>query len=128
VLDFLGRAAIDRTPSSGAITVTDKAVNHFLREVKGTKAPSLELLKEMPRLLALPGAILWDRDKGNLVYVTAVAAEAGMRLVVELDRPMKARQDGKRVKVVTNAVVNGQLVALESLQDRRKYELVEGSL
>lgn len=128
VLDFLARGDIDRTPASGAITVTDKAVNHFLREVKSTRAPSLALVKELPRLLAEPGAILWDRDKENLVYVTAVAAESGMRLVVELDRAQKVRQGGTRTRVVTNAVVNGQLVPLQSLQDRRKYEVVEGGL
>jgi hypothetical protein len=30
------------------------------------------VLKELPALLANPAAILWDREKENLVYVTGV--------------------------------------------------------
>jgi hypothetical protein len=122
VLDFLERPDVDRAPASGAITVAGKAVHGFLRDVTGTRAPALALVKELPRLLAEPAAILWDREQERLVYVTAVAAaaEAGLRLVIVLD-PAKARS-------ATNAVAAGQLVALQALQDRQRYELVEGEL
>jgi hypothetical protein len=129
-LDFLARPDIHATPSSGAITVSDTVVNAFLREVKGTKAPPLELLKQLPRLLAEPTAILWDRDKGNLAYVITLAGEAGLRLVVALDRSVKVSdaKGGAARRVRTNAMINAQMVEVDALRDRRTYELVEGEI
>lgn len=52
-----------------------------------------------------------------------------MRLVVELDRAQRRSGWTASASVSSRtAVVNGQLVALESQQDRRRYEVVDGAL
>lgn len=126
-LDFL--AAIDKTPESGAITVTDHAIAHMLRDSKGARAPLASVLAQLPTLMARPAAILWDKEKQNLVWVIELAGRSGTRLVVELDRSEKSRdQQGKRQTITTNSIINGQLVDVASLGDKSRYELIDGEL
>lgn len=129
VLDFLSADAIGIVPQSGAITVTDHAVAHAMRDSKSAKAPDMATLAALPSLLAEPQAILWDRDKQNLVWVVAGTGDRTTRLVVELDRAERSRDaSGRRGSITTNSVVNMQVVPVASLGDRRRYELVEGSV
>jgi SPP1 gp7 family putative phage head morphogenesis protein len=128
-LDFLSAPEIAKTPESGAITVTDHAIAHMLRDSKGARAPLASVLARLPELMARPAAILWDKDKQNLVWVIEIAGQRGTRLVVELDRAEKSRdQQGNRQTITTNSIVNGQLVDVASLGDRRRYQLIDGEL
>lgn len=129
VLDFLAAPAIARTPLSGAVVLTDRAVGHIMRDTKGPLRPSVEMLRRLPELLARPAAILWDNDKGNLVWVVELAGDRGTRLVVEIDRVERVRgPDGKRTTVPLNSIVNGQLINVDALRDPRRYRLIEGGL
>jgi hypothetical protein len=120
---------VNVAPASAAITVTDHGLAHMLRRVKAAVKPDLPVLRTLPILLAVPDAILWDRDKKNLVYVVALAGERGTRLVIELDRSVKIRNEaGKRPRVPTNAIINGQIIGVDALRDRRTYELISGKL
>ena len=129
-LDYLDKKQL--TPQTGAVTVTDSAIGHMLRDVKTKKAlaPDLATIRELPRYLANPAAVLWDNDKGNLLYVIDVQGAKGTRLVVQLDHTVKVRdaKTGQRVRVPTNAIVSGQLVPVSSLGDKRRYDLIEGKL
>lgn len=127
VLDFLSTLAIDRVPASGAITLTDHAVAHILRDAKAGRTPDIEVLRRLPILVAVPDAILWDRDTGKLLYVVALASGRGTRLVIELDRMEKARDNaGKRTTVRANSIVSGQVMDVNALLDRRRYEVIDG--
>lgn len=128
VLDYLEGA--QRVPVSGAITVSDHDIGHMLRDVKSVIAPAADALRRLPELLAAPEAVLWDRDKENLVYVVALAGESGTRFVVAVDRTVSTRDQatGARATITTNAIINGQVLNVDALRDRRKYELIEGSV
>lgn len=129
VLQFLATPAIARTPQSGAIVITDHAVKHIMRASKGTLRPAIADMRRLPELLAKPAAILWDNDKGNLVWVVELAGDRGTRLVVEIDRVERVRgADGKRSAVPLNSIVNGQVINVDALRDPRKYRLIEGAL
>ena len=129
VLDFLGSPAIARKPESGAITITDHAVAHMLRDSKGDRAPLVAVLARLPTLMAKPEAILWDRVKQNLVWVIELAGRSGTRLVVELDRSEKSRdQQNSRQTITTNSIVNGQVIEVRALQDPTRYTLIDGDV
>jgi hypothetical protein len=129
VLSFLATPAIGKAPQSGAITISDHAVAHIMRDSKGELRPPMATMLQLPALLARPSAILWDRDKANLVYVIELAGQHGTRLVVELDTLERARDAaGKRQQIRTNAIVNGQVIDIDALRDRRRYELIDGQL
>lgn len=130
VLDHLEKQGV--MPQTGGITINDHAIGHMLRDAKKAvaKAPALATLRDLPLHLAHPDAVLWDKDKGSLVYVIDVAGAKGTRLVVLLDRAVKVRDPatGKRATITTNAIVSGSLVPAAALSDKRRYELIEGTL
>ncbi|MBX9944908.1 MAG: hypothetical protein K2Y40_12570 [Reyranella sp.] len=129
VLDFLATPAIGRRPESGAIVITDHAVKHIMRQSKGALRPSIDTMRRLPELMARPAAILWDRDKRNLVWVIELQDDRGTRLIVDVDRLERTRDvRGKRQAIRTNVVVSGQLVNVQALRDARRYELVDGRL
>jgi SPP1 gp7 family putative phage head morphogenesis protein len=128
ILDFLTSQSV--APESGAITISDHAVSHAMRDAKGAKRPDIETLKALPALLAAPDAVLWDIERGTLLYVVAIDGASATRLVVQLDRFEKVREPvtGKRRTIRTNAIVNGQVLDVEALRDRKRFELVDGKL
>lgn len=119
-------------PESGAITVSDAYILHQLRDVKteAGKAPGLEDIKALPSSLAEPRAVLWDRVKGNLLYVFEPSGESRQgKFVVEVDwRQKLPAKEGRRTRIKTNMVISSGLVPLEALQDRNRYEAVGGML
>ncbi len=119
-------------PESGAIVVTDAYILHQVRDVKveAGKALSLDDIKALPSHLVEPRAVLWDRGKGNTLYV--FDPKEGSRkgkFVVEVDRSLKTRgEDGRRAKVFVNAVISSGLVQLDALQDVNRYDVISGAL
>lgn len=129
VLDFLAKPAIGLKPESGAIVITDHQVKHIMRVHKAPVRPSMETMRRLPELMAKPAAILWDREKRNLVWVIELQGERGTRLIVDVDRSERTRDvRGKRQAIQTNVVVSGQVVNVDSLRDSKRYELVDGRL
>ena len=129
VLDFVQASDRGLDVGSGAITITDKAVKHIMRDAKGALAPSLETMSRLPELLAKPAAILWDNDLQNLVYLVETSGDEGTRFAVALDRAEKAKDAvGKRVSIRTNSIFHGQVVGVDAFGDRRRYQLISGSL
>lgn len=127
VLDFLFTRSI--MPESGAITVRERALSHILRTFKGDLRPPLQVLRRLPEQLARPSAVLWDNQTGNLVYVLEAGDSQGTRMIVQLDRIERSRDEaGARVRVRTNSVVSAQLVDVSSLRDRTRYALIEGEV
>ena len=76
----------------------------------------------------LPAAVLWDRDKDNLVYVAAPDGDTGTRFIIDVGRTVRTRQDGRRVSWRTNEIISGQEVGTEALRDTRRYVLISGEL
>ncbi len=128
VLHYLDGLGLE--PQSGAITITDQALGHIWRPSKAEVAPPDQVLRRLPELLAHPVAVLWDRDFQNLAYVVDIAGDGATRFVVSIDRSQRVRDEttGARKRVLTNAVINGQVVHVQSLDDRRRYDLIEGEL
>ena len=133
VLDFLAQPEIAVLPESGAITLSDRDVIHFLRQIKQElgKAPSLDDLRGIPEALAEPQAILWDRRKKNLLYVYPASDDPrAVKLAVEINTikkiPPQAGQP--RQKVVTNTIVHASRLNIQVLSDDNVYELIGGSL
>ncbi|BAE50569.1 Mu-like prophage FluMu F protein [Paramagnetospirillum magneticum AMB-1] len=132
VLEHL--AAEQIVPESGAITLLDRDLTHFIRRLKKDlgKAPDLADLEGIPSSIANPQVVIWDADQRNLLYVTAAAGDEDrtLKLVVAVNHAIKQRQaDGKRAIVQTNAVIHASRMDAQILsQDRRRYILIEGSL
>lgn len=131
VLKFLD--AKDLAPESGAITVADKDVLHFIRDLKQglNKAPSDADLKAIPESLADPQVILFDADKQNLLYVVpSLDDPKSVKLVVEINVSRKVPpKDGQpRATVVTNTMPHMSRLNPQILQgDQNRYEVVWGS-
>lgn len=118
-------------PASGAITLSQERVRHMLRDSKSVagRAVPLDLLRELPALLARPRAVLRERRTGNLVYVFDTSADERMgKLFVSLDFKTKSRAPGGRVTVPTNAIRSAGLVARTDLANAGAYELIFGAV
>lgn len=114
VLDFLAQQQI--TPDSGAITIDDKTVIHFLRDAKAKRGASIpvEDLQRLPEILAQPKDILWDTVNPALLYVFDTTGVGALgKVVVRVDFPTSI----KREKVITNAVRTGGLVQPKNLEE-----------
>ena len=124
-LDFLD--AKGAAPLSGAITVEDRAVGHFLndRHVRGTaksaaNAPSIKDLMRLPELVSDPEKILWDKVNQNLLYVFSPDGDprAG-KVVMNINLAKKGS-----AQLFTNGLVNTSLVPADALENAGTYETV----
>lgn len=128
VLDAL--AGLGHVPASGAITLADKAVIHMLRDAKAGRGAAIDIaqLRDMPRLLAAPKAVLWDDQDPALVYVFDPAPGTGRgKLVVRIDVAEKIKTPAGRHTVITNAVTTGGLVQPSNLREAR-YKVLDGAV
>lgn len=129
-LQALARAGIE--PQSGAITVSQSAIGHALRDVKSQSGSAIALadLQRMPDLIARPSAVLLDRRDGSLIYVfDAGNADQRGKLVIRIDFAEKARPPGQQKQtIVTNAFRTAGIVETRNLADTNVYQLLTGSL
>jgi SPP1 gp7 family putative phage head morphogenesis protein len=127
VLDALASREI--VPDSGAITISDRVVQHMLRDAKAASGRALAVadIRELPQILAEPEAILWDKSKKNLLYVFSPAGDGREgKVAVEVNQGAKLpRQPGKKAPaIVTNSVVTGGLVERAQLLDGNRYTVI----
>ena len=118
-----------RLPESAGIVLRDQEALHILRDSKAAagKALSRDQLDQLPRILAKPAAVLWDKQDGALLYVFPAPTGTG-KLVVRIDYVEKIHDaSGKRRKVRTNSIRTGGIVKVENLREGR-YDLLEGEL
>lgn len=85
-------------------------------------ALAMETYRALPRLMANPQAVLWDKVNRNLVYVLRSEADGTAKAVV--NAPYKL---AKSEPVPLDVTVNAYRVALSDLKAGR-YELLEGAL
>lgn len=124
VLDFLN--AKGQQPLSGAITIEDRSLMHIRsdRHVHGTAkrgpvAPSITDLMRLPDLVAKPEKILWDKAKGNLLYIFEPEGDARAgKVAMEVNLASK----GSATKF-TNGIVHSSLVQQADLNPGM-YEMV----
>ena len=133
VLDFLAQPEIAVIPESGAITLSDRDVIHFIRQIKQDlgKAPSMDDLRGIPEALAEPQAILWDKRKKNLLYVYPASDDPrSVKLAVEINAIKKIPPQGgqPRQKVVTNTIVHASRLDARVLGDENTFEVIRGGL
>jgi hypothetical protein len=105
------------------ITASDVGVRHILRDKKQTwgKVLPVEIIHNLPRLLADPKAVLLDVRPGDnsLLYAFDAADRSG-KLVVRLS----FREGGD----VFNRVISGGLVPTSSLCNKSAYTLLSGKI
>ncbi|NWO05559.1 MAG: minor capsid protein [Alteromonadaceae bacterium] len=83
----------------------------------------LEMYQALPRLMAEPQAVLWDKAKQNLVYVISADADMGYRVIVNT-----AWRFSKNEKVPLDGVINAYQAKLSDLRNEGAYELLQGKL
>lgn len=129
VTDFLSLEGVPMT--SAAVTISDKAVFHILRDSKANRGRGISAaeLRGLPASLQDPLAMLWDRgkdedgratpntDEPTLLYVFSVAGQKA-KLVVRIGYPVKRRVAGGRVTERSNAIVSAGLVSSLDLKTR----------
>ncbi len=124
-------ARVDKFPESAALSISDREVIHFLREVKASKGNALPLdtVKNLPNVLQNHKAVLLDKRNNGLVYVFDAEEETKKgKVAVHLDFFITVKTKGKRKKIQTNTLRSGGLVSLKNLEDTKSYKLIEGSL
>ena len=127
-----GLAARGVAPQNAAITVSDRALAHMLRDAKAARGSALpeDAIRGLPEALASPRAVLWDKRDPALVYVfdAPVDPRSG-KFVLRVDFAEKARdRDGLRRPSVTNAVRSGGMVDPVSLTRPQEYDILEGAM
>lgn len=121
VLSFLRDR--DIIPASGAVTISDGDVLHMQRTAK--RAPlAPDTLASLPRILASPQAILWDKWDDGLVYVWNVEGDGAEKLIVKVNYATRVG----RQKTTTNSIRSGRRTHAAELGDGGHYEIVTGNL
>lgn len=126
-LDFMklkGNATL-----SGVLTIQDADLLHMIRDTKRDPL-AIDLISALPFYLANPRAILWEKRSGDLLYVLDLGdrqARSG-KIVVQVGFIDKGRlPDGRRAKVVTNAIRSGRVFQPRDYSPA-DYEVIEGEL
>ena len=113
---------------TAAVTMADRVVLHMLREAKRSARKALpeEMVRRLPRVVAEPRAVLWDKRDPALLYVVDVPGEGRRgKVVVRVGFQEKVRtKGGERVRMRTNAVRTGGLVDESNLADPGRYEVL----
>ena len=118
-------------PISAAMTISQKKAIHAVRDVKAALGKSVprEQLRRMPDILAVPDAILLDRNGGELLYVFSVPGEdRRAKLVFRFNYSQKAKGPAGRELVVSNSFRTAGMVAVDVLQNPAAYDLLKGEL
>jgi hypothetical protein len=122
----------DIEPASGAITISQRAVRHIIRDQKAARRQNVptDLLRQIPALLSKPKAVLRDTRDNSLLYVFDLPDDIRQgKLVVRLDYQEKARPSGsKPQKIKSNSIRTAGAVELRALTDQNAYELLMGEL
>lgn len=122
----LARAVFQRTGKqpSRLLVIGEKQLMHAdspKHHETGAALP-VSVLQTLPRLLANPQAVLWDRAKQNLVYVSGQADDAAYKIV--LNAPYRLP---KSEPVPLDLVINAYRIRASDLQGNQ-YELLEGTI
>lgn len=127
--------AIDRPLVSSAIAVTDSDVRHVLRNAKkradgaGIDTDTYKLLPDLiDRAEAVFHEIAEDGKLDALLYVLPLPQDRSMKLVIQLNKSIKAKVSGARQRIVANVVHTVTLMNPQALRDTRRYQLLWGSM
>ncbi|MCF1449984.1 hypothetical protein FS815_24650 [Agrobacterium vitis] len=130
VLASLAKAGI--APQSGAITLTQQAALHMVRDAKAGAGKTVDLsaLRQLPDHLSRPRAVLRDKRDGALLYVFDSGQDSRLaKIVVKIDFADKARpQGGKAQTIVTNSIRTAGLVETRVLTDGNTYDVISGAI
>lgn len=109
-------------PETPVIIVTDKQVIHMSLSKEELIALSREELKAIPGYLANPEAVLWDKQKQNILYIVSSSTDDRKnKIVVEINFNIK--KIGK-----VNPIITSGKVQLDTLEDTNRYEIIKGGL
>lgn len=118
-------------PASAGILLEDRKIGHMLRDAKQAAGIAIaqDTALRLPLLLANPKAVLWSKQKQNLVYVYDVPGEGteGM-LAVEINMERRVRDQSGRSTETVNSVRTAGIVSVNDLRNRGLYDVVEGAL
>ena len=117
---------------STAVTISRAELAHATRASKQSRGQSLADmdLDALPQAIAMPEAVLWERDADALLYIFSAHGEQKAKAFVRLNYHHWTRRTGDSVRhraVVTNAVRTTGYVQIGNLRDPR-YELLWGEL
>lgn len=123
----LAQAVLQRTGKqpSRLLVIGEKQLLHAdsrKHQETGVALP-VEIYKVLPRLLAEPQAILWDKAKQNLVYVLSADADMGYRVIVNTGWRFSRSE-----RVPLDGVINAYQAKLSDLRNEGAYELLQGRL
>ena len=124
--ESLARAVLQRTGKQPGrlLVIGEKQLMHAdsrKHQETGAALP-LAVYQALPRLLAHPQAVLWDRAKQNLVYVAGVADDSAVKIVVNAPYRLP-----KSEPAPLDVVVNAYRIRASDLKGAQ-YELLEGTI
>lgn len=128
VLDALAQRGVDA--ATAAISISDREIAHMLRAAKQAAGKALAEadVRQLPRVLAAPKAVLFDRQEPALLYVFDPQDQEGRagKFVVRVN--YTARVPGASGKGLFNSVGTGGLVPRTNLADPARYEVLSGEV
>jgi hypothetical protein len=115
----------NKTPLSAIVSINGKQFAHTTRDDKVSPL-NKERMKNLPKMLANPSAILWDKDEQNVLYVYDMGVKDKKIKLALCVKYIFAEGDKRNEKY--NMVITGSRVATGNLKNKIKYDLISGSL
>jgi hypothetical protein len=122
----LHAAVLDKVADGAAPLVKSERAIQF-RRFEAEKM-AREVIRRMPDNLKNPRAVLWDKKKGNLVYVFDVPGTRKGKYVINVGFVQEVQRGDKLVRRQGNFVSSGGAVPRRILSDTNAYELVDGRI
>jgi hypothetical protein len=118
-----------KKPGTRGIIAVDRRLVRMVRDTKkADQKLAREVIRRMPDDLKNPRAVLWDKKKGNLVYVFDVPGTRKGKYVINVGFVQEVQRGDKLVRRQGNFVSSGGAVPRRILSDTNAYELVDGRI
>ena len=116
--------------SASLVTITQAQLNHLRRDTKRMRGAALsaEDIDRLPDIIAEPQAVLWDKEKSNLLFVFAAKGEKQGKVAIEVEyaRDTKLNNTDKQ-RMITNSIRSAGYVDTYNLREAQ-YDLLKGDL
>lgn len=123
-VDFVEKHDREKIPTSAVILAQDKRLKRMIRAIKVQKniAISDDFLMNLPKYMAHPDKIFWDKKNRNLLYLIGIPNEKTAKIAIEINQAVKLEKEGKKT---ANYVWSGSLIRDETGIRRGIYQQIK---
>lgn len=124
--------SIQKEISNSVISISDERLRHIRREnkkgeKKNTRTEGKDIsipeedLARLPQHISSPDAVVWDKNKNNLLYIfDPLGVDKKAKIAINVEFNHKG--------VISNNIRTGSLIELQTLKDEKSFFVIQGKI